>query len=182
MSPFRKETVKERPPTETVMAVTTPNSQQAGYSHPQLLHFAFKVELSCRIKGHSQCKHNKNPKYLCAEKWLLDALCGNIPCIQLEMANTAYFSIHLLCPRLSIHLRALQAGGRQNHRIAKVGKDLRDHPVQPSTYHQQFSRTEIDRLFSGRATCAAWNPSRLTVKAFSCLLQNIRLLTVANGL
>ena len=26
-----------------------------------------------------------------------------------------------------------------NHRIAKVDKDLQDHPVQPSTYHQHFS-------------------------------------------
>jgi len=27
-----------------------------------------------------------------------------------------------------------------NHRITKVGKDLQDHPVQPSTHHQQFSK------------------------------------------
>ena len=26
-----------------------------------------------------------------------------------------------------------------NHRITKVGKDPQDHPVQPSTHHQQFS-------------------------------------------
>ena len=31
---------------------------------------------------------------------------------------------------------ALDSIELQNHRITKVGKDLQDHPVQPSTYHQ----------------------------------------------
>ena len=33
---------------------------------------------------------------------------------------------------------ALDSIEMQNHRITKVGKDLQDHPVQPSTYHQYF--------------------------------------------
>jgi len=30
-----------------------------------------------------------------------------------------------------------------HHRITKVGKDLQDHPVQPSTHHQQFSLNHV---------------------------------------
>ena len=29
------------------------------------------------------------------------------------------------------------------HRITKVGKDLQDHPVQPTTYHQYFPLNHI---------------------------------------
>ena len=31
----------------------------------------------------------------------------------------------------------------QNHKIAKVGKDPQDHPVQPFTHHQWFSLNHV---------------------------------------
>ena len=31
----------------------------------------------------------------------------------------------------------------QNHRIAKVGEDPQDHPVQPFAYHQWFSLNHV---------------------------------------
>ena len=40
-------------------------------------------------------------------------------------------------PGLALGLQAPRhVGGLQNHRNTEVGKDLQDHPVQPSTYQQ----------------------------------------------
>jgi len=36
------------------------------------------------------------------------------------------------------HLNTCSSNISSNHRITQAGKDLQDHPVQPSTYHQYF--------------------------------------------
>ena len=36
----------------------------------------------------------------------------------------------------------------QKHRIAEVGKDLQDHPVQPHTYHQYFPTTPHPSVYT----------------------------------
>ena len=44
---------------------------------------------------------------------------------------------------LGLDLGISEHFSNRNHRIAKVGKDLEDHPVQPSTYHQYLSLNHI---------------------------------------
>jgi len=60
-----------------------------------------------------------------------------------EITNFLWQYTHLLTTLKDSRLTWRCLIESQNHRITKVRKDPQDHPVQPSTHHQQFSLSHV---------------------------------------